>query len=534
MIEKNRSKLFFLFKGVFVLAMTAVSPLFAYAAVIYYQPDGSQTIDQANVAPNVHFTATASGAVHGISFYAGVGAGDSRSLAKLRMLIYTNGFGTQLCDLSASSVVGGTTVTDSMTNYVVNGTDLGACNGISFTSGSQYEFSLVGFDAPESHNVRVAMLGSSSASYNNAYLWLDTGSVTPPITDTHTRVDTVTPPNGTTIATSTSATIGATGYVNVDNLASSTVVTIHLYNQSGIASNAVAGVGFAGGNQYAGTPTCPSYLSWFCGSDSTGTQLSIVNQTFTFPVTSSGTFSFSTTTSLVQLGRYSMDTTVSNTSSSFFGFFSTVTNLAATSTSFTASTTSKFDLASDNAKATIAALANGTPPSCTIDFSTIFDLSKWGDCLSALFNIGANWAGETLKANALDFLHRFPWGYATRVVEILTTSTATTTLPSIAFTLPNGVAMQGHVVDFTPWTPISSSISTLTSATTTATSTPFMATFEYWWNTVLYVLFAFWLVRRLWGIGGGDFVDEKYQEGKAELHKPRYKRGDRAWFEVRK
>jgi len=96
----------------------------------------------------------------------------------------------------------------------------------------------------------------------------------PPVFDTSTRFITFTPTLGTTtpVATSTAFTFGVTGYINENDLSSSTELYIRWRQQSG------------GGIR--GNSLIQDYGE------------------FLFPITSSGDFSFSTTTSVLNTGVY--------------------------------------------------------------------------------------------------------------------------------------------------------------------------------------------------------------------------------------
>jgi len=405
-----------------------------------------------------------------------------------------------------------------------SGTDNGdgTCtyNVASVTSGNTAHFSYVEFgagstdvylsgDASNAGSTFSGWTGSYAApSGGSAFLVLsDAGGYVPP--SSLTRVTSTVPVSGATVATSTSFSIGATGNLNPDDNTSSTTVVIRLRNNSGVASNAVVGVGFAGGDQYSGA-TCPSYLSWFCGAGSTGTQVSIIDRSFSFPI-NDGAFSVSTTTNLQQIGNYTLSVQITQSSFDVFGFSFGTNVLAATSTSFTVATSTRFDAIQQNVSDQIAALSAGIPPTCSIDFSSVFDISAWGGCISSLFSVAANWLAASLEGNVTDLLQRWPWGYVTRIVVILNAPVADATLPSIAFTLPSNLPGHGTVIDFTPWSDIQSTVSTLAATTTVGTTTPFLANFEYWWNTALYVLFALWVLRRIFAIEGFGTAEEAEQ-----------------------
>lgn len=92
--------------------------------------------------------------------------------------------------------------------------------------------------------------------------------------------------------------------------------------------------------------------------------------------------------------------------------------------------------------------ASMTQQYCYTSFST-FDVSK---CIGALFIPSKAEVQASLKnfyENSL--LKRFPFGYVTRVSNILNSTTTLTTLPGLTFTIPSGLPAGGDTLDLSPW-----------------------------------------------------------------------------------
>jgi len=329
-----------------------------------------------------------------------------------------------------------------------------------------------------------------------------TSPVIPPTPGpTTTHIETVEPPQGDVIATSTAATIGATGYINENDYASSSISVVLSWRNNGCSSNALVG---------------PAYSSALGG-----VQVPCVQGTLTFPIDSAGDFDVSSTTALLQIGVYTLNTSIQNKekvgfwSNVYHFLFDSITGdqppgsgtLAATTTSFTVGTTTAYDILAASVASSSAAFLGATYSECSIDFPI-----SWGNvqnCINAFFRGPMDYIYGLLQNNVYTFLHAAPWGYATRTVEILVGSNATTTLPSIAVSVPTGLPGAGATIDFTPWTPISNAVSKIdTTRVSTIDGSP-LEKFEFYWNTMWYIVFAFWFIKKLMGsFEAGDFGTE--------------------------
>ena len=237
------------------------------------------------------------------------------------------------------------------------------------------------------------------------YFILDDGN-----SDFTTGIRTVTPAGGSTIATSTAATFGATGYVNADDYETGMFVQI----------------------QYA----------LYSNSQTSVANPSALFTTLTFPLTSSGLFNVSTTSPATRGGQYTMQTQIRKASLlnnviNFFGFsqFANLGITTATSTKFVANQLNGFDVFTASTTASVTAyLASSTLSLAACSSWTSFSL---GDCLNLMFVPQLAPISEALADFKNGFLSYVPWGYVTRFAVILS-GTATTTLPAIAITVPLG------------------------------------------------------------------------------------------------
>jgi len=130
------------------------------------------------------------------------------------------------------------------------------------------------------------------------------------------------------------------------------------------------------------------------------------------------------------------------------------------------------------------------------------------NCLFGLFSFGASIVNEPIQSFLSNLTSRAPWGYAKRLIVILQ-GNATTTLPSIAFTVPSGFPVgEGKTFDFTPWEPIQAGVTMIDEARPYGITESPMETFLYWWNLLWGIMFGLWLLREIYGAWtSGDFED---------------------------
>jgi len=250
-------------------------------------------------------------------------------------------------------------------------------------------------------------------------------------TPTHTEIVSVTPVNGSTIATSTTATIGAIVWVDPNQW------TQDLSNNLGPYTLTIQVIP-ATAAQVAAVPSAVQSLY----------------PKYTFTVENAGYSYFSTTTDASDPGTYQMQTEFTKSQTWYgqiFNFlsFGTVSGgniLDATSTSFNANRSLIGTLLSASTTAMIQQLfASSTASFATLSNECIpglgFDI---GGCFALIFIPDTNALGAWLSLFKNQFLSYAPWGYATRFITILTTS-ATSSSPVISLTFP--VGSYGHTTD---------------------------------------------------------------------------------------
>lgn len=196
-----------------------------------------------------------------------------------------------------------------------------------------------------------------------------------------TSITAITPADGSLIATSSTATLSVTGAINSADISSSTVATMSFYRNADMQA-AVA------------SP-------------------SLITTTLTFPISSSGSFSDSTTTPLLEEGTYTLTTAISKPTYSLFGFNFFTTTLVSTTTSFTVGTTTAWDnfqsQSITNIQNTINTFATST---CALNF-TSFNL---GDCVLSFVWPGP---GAFDQFKTLTLSNRAPFAYAYQIPTLI-------------------------------------------------------------------------------------------------------------------
>lgn len=270
--------------------------------------------------------------------------------------------------------------------------------------------------------------------------------------DSSTRIDTVTPADGVTVATSTGLTLGATGYVNPVDYSDGMVLRLNIsYNYA------------TGYNPQTKTPlfqpsSCPSnfaqnIVSWaggnapaiFCEWSPNGPTAARQD----FPITSSGAFSVSTTTPILNLGRYSTTYSIVKPLVSILGINLGENTLLATSTRFVASTTSYYDKAQDQLDTIISTVQSTTSAAVLNTCNPLSGAFNAGTCAYGLVVPNSSDLQTVWDKFQQFVLYKFPWGYATRLVAILSTTAATTTDP-ITIVMPATTALAGYTYTVDP------------------------------------------------------------------------------------
>lgn len=302
------------------------------------------------------------------------------------------------------------------------------------------------------------------------------GVVFPNSFDTDTRIISTTPNNGQTVATSTTHTIGATGYLNSDDFNDYSELQIHLENSN---------------NSFL---QCADVI---CAGFSEGA----ISRDFSYDLLVSGSFSYSSTTQGLPTGKYWVTSKIVKGSFCFLGVCAFRETVFATSTTFTVATTTKLDKLKDDASEYIDTLtgSDSTFEDCTVvsfDFFT---------CMSDLVIYmfvpepdAIQYLGDTLHDNILT---HFPVGYVTDFVNVISTSTATS-LTVIDATLPNGIAGAGaHIeLDLTGVLDqfLNATTSQFNNVSATTTESLFTITNRYW-SWIVYILTLFYILGRILG-----------------------------------
>lgn len=322
---------------------------------------------------------------------------------------------------------------------------------------------------------------------------------TPP--DVTTRIDSVEPYDGETVATTTPTTYGMEGYIATDDYKEGARVRLKLDRNTD--------------QQAVG-----ALIAW---ESATGNYTD-------FELTSDGAISISTTTveqllGVEREGEWHMRWEIQSPRFSVFGFTFFNETLVATSTTYIYGQPTGIDIVQQTQEDILQGIIDSaTDPlsNCQFDFSSILDFSATDNIYTCVVTMVSSMIipnsqqAQLLVQGAKDsFLDKAPWGYATRVYEILSTDTSTTTLPSIAFTVPDGLPGDEHVaIDFSPWEPIAGAITRIdTTEVETIDGSP-LDMFLHWWNILWLIMFALWLIRELHGAWeAGDFEHDGHSSG---------------------
>lgn len=244
--------------------------------------------------------------------------------------------------------------------------------------------------------------GAQYQPYGSLY-----GDGIPPTEAHDTHFITVTPADGATIATSSAATFGATGYITDADYGSAGADVVLKYLPKSAQQSAVA---------------CFDCLA----------------TTLTFHITGAGFFSFSTTSPALTKGEYTMYSSIvanSFTITAFgFNLFPTSVSRSATTTQFTADAATSYDIFVSNMARDLKNAIDLSTGSTSCAVATFV----FTDCLHFIFWPNVAMMLPPLTAFKDGFLSYFPFGYVTRVVEIVTGTVATSSLPTTCAPLTLG------------------------------------------------------------------------------------------------
>jgi len=470
----------------FIVVLSMVFPLQTMAAVLISQPDFSTPVNDSTTGSlQGPYTATGDGLLEGVGIYVAEKSGSPYPLEHLNVGLYGDfGSGATTCFSTTAGTFDGKTVVSTMQFYAINGSgDLGGCYHKHIISGNSYYFFITGYNAAESHNAYTSYL-SSAGSLATVFQDAEDTSVVPPITDTSTRIITTTPANGDTVSSSTPTTIGATGYINPSDYDSDEFIRLSFEDRI---------------NYYSIIRNVPRVID--------------------IPISSSGSFSVSTSTDPFTEGtvnaKYSIEnpTLVSNTLGWVFSGQSPLWGnlfnngnpifgpevVVSTTTQFVSGARTFLDVATASSTTALNNFLSG------IDLSTVLY-----DCYPTHLSLGSCLVDvivpPTCSINSHDpscppghtdglvqiaqtgFLSYAPFGYLTRFLVIANaTTTATSSLPHVGFTVPSYLPGAGAVFDFNVFGNLMGTTSILGTATSTASGKTIKEIVEPWWN-------AFWLL----------------------------------------
>lgn len=408
--------------------------------------------------------------------------------------------------LTATSTIPTTGGTDYYTHYYSSsggtasgcltlGSDQGTSSGLnpfvinlsSYTAFSPVVFNFYtnGSDMANAVNC----LGSLIMTWNGSS-W--SGQYSSADTLNYTRIISTTPLDNTTVSTTTTLII--TGNINPDDLASTTQVTTY-YSNAGCSGLAVAPIQAVDG-------TC--------------------NFSVTYNATSSGYFSYSTTTTFGFGGTWDYKASIQNVSGSYcvFGFclFEDENILTQKQGSFIVGQYNGLDI--------IFNISTST--AYTADFSVCNPISGFDTlgCLQVLLIPNQAQINQVIDNLKTGFLTRAPWGYVTRFISLMNGTTATST-PVLSIYFPTGEGLpdgiQGQTFSLDPFSAFSSTSPLTTSEDYDGNS--FMDIFMPWWNIIIGFLVIVAVVHDIFGMSSqsghsknSDFVTV-HKGNRTYLHK---------------
>jgi len=255
---------------------------------------------------------------------------------------------------------------------------------------------------------------------------------------------------------------------------------------------------------------------------------------FSWVATSTGYLSFSTTTEFASQGIYSTRTSIGFASNvlSYFGSSSGLISreLDSYTSFFTVGALSVLDTFSTttfNDLIRLGALSTTT----SVSWDTCIPYTSFSplDCIGLLLVPPTGQMSLAIEQFKNEFLRLYPWGYATRLYDIVSGNIASTTLPVLSFTFPSSfpAGIAGKSFDFSPWDHLLGQGSILSTATSTD-GTPFLSNFMIWWNRIVWFLAGMGILLELIRFGS-SYVPESESTTEVETFEPkgtkRYRNG---------
>jgi len=313
--------------------------------------------------------------------------------------------------------------------------------------------------------------GTSTLNYDISFFTILNGKVSD-LGLNSTRIISLVPVPDSTVATSSSFVLGATGYIN----------------ESDFDSDLYLNIDYKRNEEFQGTGAVA--LFW---------------NNLQIPISSFGYFDLSTTTSILSQGKYTVKTSVKSDSwlttiASWWGLDSSLNNsLVSTTTFFIAGQATALDIMiASTTEAVEAFMASSTVSMASCVGWSSFNLV---DCLSLLLIPNSTQLTESVKNFATKAKGVFPIGYFTDFVSILSTTTVTA-IPVISATIPSGIAGAGASVNLD----LSHSIDWLLNSSSTIWATQqnvpeesFVDVITPYWEYLIYIALGFYLVSRVLG-----------------------------------
>jgi len=274
------------------------------------------------------------------------------------------------------------------------------------------------------------------------------------------------PTSSSVVATSSTFSLAVTGNVGSSDT-SGAYLSIRVYNNAGFSSNNLVGPIFA--------------INGF----QTGWYENVFENSL-----APGGFTFSTTTDLQQVGQYTMVVQIRKLN---FFFFDTL--VVEKRVPFLVATSTNFDLAQDQLADEISDIASSigyVADTCSFNWTTTFSIIG---CVKYLIIPSPLQIQNTITLARDDILTRFPWGYFTILYDMLTDDTASSTPPVFAMTLQPGIGGAGKTLSFSPFELLAEQLDFIDSRTVASIDGSPLDFILYYWDLIMYVLFAFWVLR---------------------------------------
>jgi len=311
--------------------------------------------------------------------------------------------------------------------------------------------------------------------------------------DNVTKILSTTPANGSQIATSSTNTIGAVGYLLLEDFNDESVLEIEVQNSASYAS-------ICGLNPLV---SCPNFGSR-------------IDLTFTYPLVIQGYFTYSSTTAALPQGKYYATYKIKKGSYCLGSLCALTTTVYSTTTTFIIASTTKLDKLVQDKENYNSLLSSTTVESFSHCGIGDFDLAYCGkDILVWAFMPTSDTLSYFTNTLHDDILTHFPLGYVTNFVEIISTSTVGTLTP-IDTTIPNVMPGGGTRITLD----ITNSLDPLLNATSgaftslNASSTEtFYEITSYYWKIIVYLLAFIYMLSRILGSG---IINNKHGEKRTD------------------